>query len=483
MPDYIIKDTTLTAIADSIRAKTGTTNKISPADMPSAIEGITGGGGGSVEGYATVTFHYADHTGAKEFTRLVMIGDDCPDPYVQKRIETPTKESTVQYDYTCNGWSLVDGGSADSGALKNVTSDRVVYAAFSAAVKYYTITWYDDDGATVLKTEQVAYGTVPRYAPSKPDYAFEGWTPEPVAVTGDASYTAGWFVVSELAATSWENISKISANGTGANYFSVGDTKSVYLKGTVGTLSLDTTLYVYIIGFDHNKTYEGTGIHFGGFKSAPGVEGVDVCLVDEHYNGFAQNGAKYFNMNHVGGLTHGGWKRCDMRYDILGSTDVAPDGYGGAPASGQVGYDASTSCATDPVPNTLMSCLPEDLRSVMKPMIKYTNNVAGGTAAKSSHVTASIDYLPLLGQKEVTGGCANSISYEGNKQEQYAFYLRGGNTKQRKYKHTDSSTLANWWLRSPVDSDGGSYCLEYNEYNDSPQGLGKSFGLSPVFKV
>lgn len=45
MADYIIQDTTLTAIADAIREKAGGTAALTPAAMVTAIEGIETGGG------------------------------------------------------------------------------------------------------------------------------------------------------------------------------------------------------------------------------------------------------------------------------------------------------------------------------------------------------------------------------------------------------------------------------------------------------
>ena len=44
MAEYLIQDTTLTAIADAIRAKTGGTERIPPENMPAVIEGIESGG-------------------------------------------------------------------------------------------------------------------------------------------------------------------------------------------------------------------------------------------------------------------------------------------------------------------------------------------------------------------------------------------------------------------------------------------------------
>ena len=187
MVEYLIKDSTLLGIAEAIRGKTGSKDTIAVKDMAAQIESITGGGG-SADGCATVTFMNGN---TELFSRPVYIGDDCPNPVDQNRIETPTKDSTAQYTYEYNGWSLTDGGDASASALTNVTEDRTVYAAFKATAREYTITWLDDDG-TELNQTQVAYGTIPSYTPSKEGAAFGGWTPTPVAVTGDAIYTAAW---------------------------------------------------------------------------------------------------------------------------------------------------------------------------------------------------------------------------------------------------------------------------------------------------
>ena len=46
MANVFIQDSTMSAIGDAIRAKTGGTDKLLPADMATAISGITTGGGG-----------------------------------------------------------------------------------------------------------------------------------------------------------------------------------------------------------------------------------------------------------------------------------------------------------------------------------------------------------------------------------------------------------------------------------------------------
>ncbi|MCI6176846.1 helix-turn-helix transcriptional regulator, partial [bacterium] len=50
----------------------------------------------------------------------------------------PSKASTAQYSYSFTGWSLTAGGSANAKALKAITVDRKVYAAYSKTVRMDT---------------------------------------------------------------------------------------------------------------------------------------------------------------------------------------------------------------------------------------------------------------------------------------------------------------------------------------------------------
>ena len=86
---------------------------------------------------------------------------------------TPTKESTAQYHYEFAGWDK---------DLTNVTSTFQTYATFTAVLRSYTVTFYQDDGTTVLKSETVNYGSSAT-APENPtkdstaqyDYVFSHW--------------------------------------------------------------------------------------------------------------------------------------------------------------------------------------------------------------------------------------------------------------------------------------------------------------------
>lgn len=262
---------------------------------------------------------------------------------------------------------------------------------------------------------------------------------------------------------SWETIRGISDAGIGANYWSIGDRKAVAVSGTVGTQSVSGTYYVYIIGFNHNGA---TGIDFGTFKTALSG-GTDICLIDGRYGYNSTDGTKRFNMNHSSDTNSGGWKGCDLRYDVLGSTNTN-DG------------DATATTATSPVANTLMAALPSDLRAVMQPMTIYTDNTGGGTNM-ASNVTTSVDYLPLLAEYEIFGTRTYANPAETNYQAQYAYYS-AGNSKV-KYRHSATGSTALWLERSPRYNVNNYFCLVIAKGSANSTSAVSSLGVAPVFRV
>ena len=270
------------------------------------------------------------------------------------------------------------------------------------------------------------------------------------------------FILATLNDNSWAAIHSVS--GTGASYWAVGDRKAVTVNGTVGTQAVNGTYYAYIIGFNHNSSKEGNGITFGTFKTALSG-GTDICLVDGNYNGYSTNGTKYFNMNHSSNTNAGGWKGCDLRYDVLGSTNTN-DG------------DATATTATNPVANTLMAALPSDLLAVMQPMTIYTDNTGGGSD-NASYVTKTTDYLPLLAEYEIFGTRTYANSAEKNYQAQYAYYS-AGNSKV-KYRHSATGSTAWWWERSPNYNNSNNFCNVNTNGNANNNNARNSNGVAPDF--
>ena len=100
--------------------------------------------------------------------------------------EPPTKVSTEQYSYSFKNWYPL---------LQNVTGNMTYTAVFDSVVNKYTVMF--KNGETVLKSDEVSYGTKP-IAPTvtlpantaQYTYKFDGWDKQVVAVTGPATYYA-----------------------------------------------------------------------------------------------------------------------------------------------------------------------------------------------------------------------------------------------------------------------------------------------------
>ena len=113
----------------------------------------------------------------------------------------PTKESTNEHTYTFDGWSP---------SVEEVKGDATYVATYKEEVRKYVITWVNEDGTT-LKTEEVAYGETPNYDGETPtkdstnqySYTFNGWSPNVVAVTGDATYTATYQSQTRIYTIKW----------------------------------------------------------------------------------------------------------------------------------------------------------------------------------------------------------------------------------------------------------------------------------------
>lgn len=174
---------------------------------------------------------------------------------------TPTKASTAQYTYSHVGWSRKPGGTADSTALKAVTADRQVYAAFTASVRKYTVYFYN--GSTLLqRVDNVPYGGSATYTGDTPvssegsaeDYPFEGWAPTGKNITGNTSCYAQFgspLEVKEIT-DDWATIIANIDNGNYKTKYKIGNYKPLDL-GAEGVINMQ------IAAFDKDDLADGTG--------------------------------------------------------------------------------------------------------------------------------------------------------------------------------------------------------------------------------
>ncbi|MCX4373736.1 MAG: DUF6273 domain-containing protein, partial [Dysosmobacter sp.] len=154
----------------------------------------------------------------------------------------------------------------------------------------------------------------------------------------------------------------------------------------------------------------------------------------------------------------GGWNGSYMRKTLLGNS--------GTPSS--------------PPANSLLAALPSDLRAVMKPVTKYSDNTGGGSN-NASYVTATTDYLFNLAEFEYHGDRSYANSAEKNFQLQYSYY-KAGNSKV-KYKHGETGTAALHWCRSVYSSYTDRFCLVNSNGSAYGNRAYYSWGEAPGFTV
>ena len=130
--------------------------------------------------------------------------------------------------YTFAGWYENPEFSGDP--VKDVHTDSTENPNFYAkwTANTYTITFYDEDGTTVLQSGNVEYGKEPEYSSETPtkastaeyDYTFAGWTPAITAVTGEATYKATYtatkrsYTITVQVANGCEDMGEVSGGGT-----------------------------------------------------------------------------------------------------------------------------------------------------------------------------------------------------------------------------------------------------------------------------
>lgn len=146
-----------------------------------------------------------------------------------------TRPSTAQYTYTFVGWALVPNStSANANALKKITADRKVYAAFTSTIRKYSVYFYN--GTTLLQTvSNVPYGGSATYTGDTPvssedsSLGFLGWSPTPTNITGNTSCYAQFedaYQTVEIT-DSWDDIAASFVNKTYATKYKRGNYKKI----------------------------------------------------------------------------------------------------------------------------------------------------------------------------------------------------------------------------------------------------------------
>jgi hypothetical protein len=199
----------------------------------------------------TVNFSGADANGSvtgkvKSTSASITTGDT--QPYGTMLTFTATDIATgYEVDYWKNGSSQIAGSTGLTSIDYIVGTSNDIKAVFK--LKHYTITWKDGDGNT-LDTDDVEHGETPSYTggttPTKTaitgyTYTFNNtWTPEIVAATAAAEYTAQFNPVANTYALTLDKGMDGTANGSAtATYDSNTLTSVTDATKTTGSWTLN----------------------------------------------------------------------------------------------------------------------------------------------------------------------------------------------------------------------------------------------------
>ena len=190
--------------------------------------------------------------------------------------ETPAKEASVDVVYTFGGWKLDNETYGPEETLPTVTGDMTFHVVFTSAPRKYTITFYDEDGTTVLDAPEVVYGDKPVYG---------GETPAKAATNGYTYAFRGWD--GDVAVFTDETLPVVTgARSYKASYAETPRTYAVTLNLNVGddeTASIDgreVTEYTYGEGETLPRNARREGYIFSGWYTSAAPEEADSAVTE-----------------------------------------------------------------------------------------------------------------------------------------------------------------------------------------------------------
>ena len=357
------------------------------------------------------------------------------------QMSIPTGESVLTQDTSgAPYWE-------SSGDIGDVTKSILALTGYSGTT--YTVTNYGDEKYTgTIGSSESAKVKVNGFGVYTISYELAGKTKvKTVNVDAIGLYTVDCYIA-VFNNASYSEISTASRNGTAASMWSIGDAKAVTLNGTVGayTFSNETT-YMFIAAFDHNSSVEMNGAHhmICSFAKSAATGGKDIAFTDAKYNQYTSAAAFHMNSSNT---NSGGWANSYMRQTIC---------------------------------SQFKNAMPSELQAVLRTRTIYTDNTGGGGGNNASNVTATTDTIYLPSEFEVQGSRTYANSYEQNHQQQLAYYKNGAS--KIRYKSSDVSTAAWWWVRSPCYDGDFDFCLVGTGGGPGTDNARYSIGFAPLITI
>ena len=251
---------------------------------------------------------YVNANGDVLYEHYVDQGSVPPDPVVEGYIETPTMESTAQYDFTYTGWDDV----------KTIAlAPRTITALYSNTVRKYTVTWYSRAGLSLGSVEaeygsDVTYsGEIPTNTSQESTFVyniFAGWDKSTGYITGDIDVYARWeraelpYVGKQLKNMTDAEIYAVAASNKAADYFESKDYKDITLGRDFDFDNVEGRVLAENRYFDGETAFD-TGIKLFGSEEKSFTIAIDYQFTSTEANNtlvscFEEDGSEGFRLRY-----------------------------------------------------------------------------------------------------------------------------------------------------------------------------------------
>lgn len=323
-------------------------------------------------------------------------GGEAREPVSSKLIMTPSKPSSAQYDYVWNGWDR---------DYTEILAPMDFYPTFESILRKYLVRFFND--SILLHEDQVYYGDKANYPGNVNEikkyiggevsdyYEFASWSPSPDEPIHGAVDFKAQFLFDGYIEDSWEQIIEACRNGDTSAY-GLGGRKIIeytYTNGKTYQLEME------IVGKNHDNLAETDPDYNGGTNKAA-ITFISKDTVPDYRRMNATS--KTFEGN--SGLAAGGWEYSDQRSWMN---------------------------------STFYGCLPENVRTNIKPVIKISDY--GKDALRLNEGT--VDTLWIPSDRELNG--ENTHFVIAGQGEPYPVFI--DNASRQK---TNENNINIYWSRS-----------------------------------
>ena len=392
--------------------------------------------------------------------------------------ETPTMKETDAGTYTFDGWSYGEATYA-SDDLPTITEDMTGPITFTAAyiveTKQYEVTFYDEDGKTVLlEAALYNYGTkpgdirTPEKTPTKKEddqytYEFEGWDPELSEVTGDANYTAKYKAVPKEFTIKFVNEDGKELQSTKVAY----GTKPTYM-GTTPTKE-ETAQFRYVFDGWTPEIVEVTGEATYTAKFAEKTKSYTIKFVNEDGTELQSSAVDYGKKPEYTGATP--TKAADSQYTYTFKEWSPEIVTVTGEATYKATYDKKEISADDPVEEKGEYQLIGDKKisykqksgAVIKAQIKCTlhdentfskhkdvksskRTLVEGVDYKKTKGSVIIEFLPEYLDSLEVGSTMITVSFEDGNDVEIELEILPADAEEQKDSPKNADTLAYGWM-------------------------------------